>query len=333
MSDDRNLQKAAVLMLSLGEEEAAEVMKNLGPKEMQKLGQAMASMKSVDHTTVESVLNEFIDVASNQSGVGSDSDDYIRSVITKALGEDKAPGLLNRILQDKDSKGIDGLKWMDAQTVADLILNEHPQIIATIMVHLEPDQASEVLTLFTDRLKKDVMLRIATLDGVKPNALKELNDTLAKLLSGNENVNKKQMGGVRAAAEILNFMNTDTEAIIFEGLNEYDADMAQKIMDEMFVFEDIVEIDDKGIQAILKEVQSDQLVVALKGSTDEMKEKIFKNMSSRAGDILKEELENRGPVRLSEVEAMQKEILTVVRRLADSGEITLGGKGAEDQYV
>jgi len=324
--------KSAVLMLALGEDEAAEVMKYLSPREVQKLGTAMAGMNSVGHEQLQEVIDEFLVEADKKSSVALDSDDYIRSVLTKALGDDKASGLLNRILQNKDASGIESLKWMDPQTVAEFIKNEHPQIIATILVHLEPDQASDVLGHFTDRLRQDVMLRIATLDGVKPAALRELNDVLAKLLTGNESLKKQQMGGVRTAAEIMNYMSGENESSVMEGLKSYDEDMAQKILDEMFVFDNILEIDDKGIQVMLREVQSETLIVALKGATIEIREKIFKNMSSRAAEMMKEDLETKGPVRLSEVEAQQKQILQIVRRLADEGQIMLGGKG-DDTFV
>lgn len=332
MSDD-GVMKGAILMLALGEDEASEVMKHLGPREVQKLGAAMATLKSVGHDQVGNVLNQFMLVAGERASIGLDSDEYIRSVLTKALGDDKASGLLSRILQNRDSSGIESLKWMDAQTVADLITKEHPQIIATILVHLEPDQASDILGFFSDRLRQDVMLRIATLDGVKPAALKELNDVLTKLLTGNENLNKKQIGGVKAAAGIMNFMSGDKEATVMSGLKEYDEDMAQKIMDEMFVFDDIIDIDDKGIQVMLREVQSETLITALKGATESMREKVFKNMSSRAAEMLRDDLETKGPVKLSEVEAQQKQILQIIRRLADEGQIMLGGKGGDDQYV
>ena len=332
MSDD-GVMKGAILMLALGEDEASEVMKHLGPREVQKLGAAMATLKSVGHDQVGNVLNQFMLVAGERASIGLDSDEYIRSVLTKALGDDKASGLLSRILQNRDSSGIESLKWMDAQTVADLITKEHPQIIATILVHLEPDQASDILGVFSDGLRQDVMLRIATLDGVKPAALKELNDVLTKLLTGNESLNKKQIGGVKAAAEIMNFMSGDKEATVMSGLKEYDEDMAQKIMDEMFVFDDIIDIDDKGIQVMLREVQSETLITALKGATESMREKVFKNMSSRAAEMLRDDLETKGPVKLSEVEAQQKQILQIIRRLADEGQIMLGGKGGDDQYV
>jgi flagellar motor switch protein FliG len=332
MSDD-GVMRSAILMLALGEDEAAEVMKFLSPKEVQKLGAAMATMKSVANEQVETVVSEFLTEAEQNSGLGLDSDDFIRSVLTKALGEDKASNLLNRILQTKDASGIESLKWMDAPTVAEFIKNEHPQIIATILVHLEPDQASAVIGQFTDRLRQDVMLRIATLDGVKPIALRELNDVMTKLLTGNENIKKQTMGGLKVAAEIMNFMSGDNEASVMEGLKSYDEEMAQKIMDQMFVFDNIMDLDDKGIQVMLKEVQSEMLIVALKGTTQEMKDKIFKNMSSRAAEMMKEDLESKGPVKLSEVEAQQKAILQIVRSLADEGQIMLAGKGDDDQYV
>lgn len=331
MSED-GVMKSAVLMLAIGEDEAAEVMKYLSPKEVQKLGAAMATLKSVGREQVETTVNDFLSIADESSNFGLDSDEYIRSVLTKALG-DKASGVLDRILQNRDSSGIESLKWMDGPTVADLILNEHPQIIATILVHLDPDHASEVLSKFTERLRQDVMLRIATLDGVQPTALKELNDVLSKLLSGNESLKKQSMGGVKVAAEIMNYLNGETEAAVMEGLKNYDEELAQKIMDTMFVFDDIIQIDDKGIQVMLREVQSETLIIALKGTTAEMREKIFKNMSTRAAEMMREDLESKGPVKLSEVEAQQKQMLQIVRRLADEGQIMLGGKGGDDQYV
>lgn len=332
MSDD-GVMKSAVLMLALGENEAAEVMKYLSPKEVQKLGAAMATLKSVGREQVETVVTDFLSLAEQSSDLSLDSDEYIRAVLTKALGTDKASGVLDRILKNRDSSGIESLKWMDAQTVADLVINEHPQIIATILVHLDADHASSILGFFAERLRQDVMLRIATLDGVQPTALKELNDVLAKLLSGNESLKKQSMGGIKVAAEIMNFMNGENEAVLMEGLKSYDEELAQKIMDEMFVFDDIINIDDKGIQTVLREVQSETLIIALKGTTAEMREKIFKNMSSRAAEMMREDLENRGPVKLSDVEAQQKQMLQIVRRLVDEGQIILAGKGGDDEYV
>jgi flagellar motor switch protein FliG len=329
---EAGIHKGAILMLALGEEEAAEVMKYLSPREVQKLGAAMSTMKAVQSEELESVLQDFRSETEQNTSIGLDSDEYIRSVLTRALGEDKASSLLNRILGSRDASGIESLKWMDSASVADLVRNEHPQIIATILVHLERYHACEVLDHFSERLRNDVVLRIATLDGVQPAALRELNEVLTKLLTGNENLKKKPMGGIRAAAEILNFLSGENEQSVMANLKNYDSDMAQKIMDEMFVFENIMDIDDRGIQIILREVQSESLIIALKGSGQDLREKIFKNMSQRAAEMMREDLESKGPVRLSEVEAQQKEILQIVRRLADEGQIMLGANG-EDQYV
>ncbi len=329
---DLGVQKGAILMLALGADEAAEVMRYLGPREVQRLGAAMSSMKAVQAEELETVLEDFRSETEQNTSIGLDSDDYIRDVLTKALGDDKASSLLNRILGARDASGIESLKWMDSQSVAELIRNEHPQIVATILVHLERYHACEVLNFFSERMRNDVVLRIATLDGVQPGALRELNDVLTKLLTGNENLKKKPMGGIRTAAEILNFLGGENEQSVMNNLKNHDPDMAQKIMDEMFVFENIIDIDDRGIQTMLREVQSESLIVALKGAGQDLRDKIFRNMSQRAAEMMREDLESKGPVRLSEVEAQQKEILQIVRRLADEGQIMLGGKG-EDTYV
>jgi flagellar motor switch protein FliG len=327
MSEDGVL-KSAILLMSIGEEEAAEVLKYLGPKEVQKIGMAMAGLDNITREQIQVSLRDFRAEAEERTTLGVGSDSYIRSILTKALG-DKATNLIDRILQGGDTSGIESLKWMDSASVAEMIKNEHPQIIATILVHLDYDQASEILQLFTERLRNDVMLRIATLDGVQPHALRELNDVLTKLLSGSDHIKKSKVGGVKAAAEILNFMGGTVESTVIGNIKEFDEELAQRIQDEMFVFEDIGKIDDRGIQLLLREIQSESLIVALKGATPEMREKIFKNMSQRAAEMLRDDLEAKGPVRLSEVEGEQKEILKIVRRLADEGQIVLGGKGEE----
>ncbi len=328
---DEGIEKSALLLLTLGPDEAAEVLKHLGPREVQKLGMAMASLPSQPRTRVEAVLGE-LDAHSDKGAPIEANEEQIRSMLTKALGDDRAAHIIARIMQGSDTAGIESLKWMDAATAADLIRNEHPQIIATILVHLEFDQAGEILKQFTDRLRNDVLLRIATLDGVQPVALKELNEALTRMLSGTS-VKKAAMGGVRHAAEILNFVGAAAETAVLDNVREYDPDLAQKILDEMFVFENIMDIDDRGIQTLLREIQSDSLVTALKGAAPELREKIFKNMSQRAGEMLREDLEAKGPVRLSEVEAEQKEILKTVRRLAEEGQIMLGGKGGDDAFI
>lgn len=325
---EAGILKSAILLMSIGEEEAAEVLKYLGPKEVQKIGVAMATLDNISRDQIQESLKEFRVEAEERTTLGMGNDNYIRSILTKALG-DKATNLIDRILQGGDTSGIESLKWMDSPSVAEMIKNEHPQIIATILVHLDYDQASEILMHFTERLRNDVMVRIATLDGVQPHALRELNDVLTKLLSGSDHIKKTAKGGVKAAAEILNFMGSAAEGTIIGNIKEFDEELAQKIQDEMFVFEDIGKIDDRGIQLLLREIQSESLIVALKGATAELREKIFKNMSQRAAEMLRDDLEAKGPVRLSEVEGEQKEILKIARRLADEGQIVLGGKGEE----
>jgi flagellar motor switch protein FliG len=328
MADD-GLMNAAILMMSIGEEEASEVFKYLSPKEVQALGETMAKLKMVDSGKVESVLTTFQQTADAQHSLVADTDEYVRTVLNKALGSEKAGFLLDRILQGKDVSGIEGLKWMDAATVAELIRNEHPQIIASILVHLERDQASSILGLLTERVRNDVVLRIATLDGIQPAALKELNEVLTKVLAGSDKLKKTALGGVKTAAEILNFLGSGAETATVESIREYDPDLAQKIMDQMFTFDNVLELDNKAIQLVLREVQGESLVVALKGADAALREKIFKNMSQRAAESLRDDLESKGPVRLSEVEAEQKEILKIVRRLAEEGQIALGGNGGE----
>lgn len=327
------ITKSAILLMTLGEAEAAAVLKYLEPREVQKISTAMVALRNLSREQIADVFDEFHQIASQKTTIGMDSSGYIRNMLTQALGDDKAAGLLDRILHNSDTSGIESLKWMDDAAVADLISGEHPQIIATIMVHLEPDQASSILNLLTERTRNDVMLRIATLDSVQPAALRELNDVLSKLLSGNSSIGKKRLkGGIKTAAEILNFVGTTNEAAIIENVRGLDPELAQKIMDQMFVFDNLIDIDDRGIQMILREIQSESLIVALKGASEEIREKIFKNMSQRASEMLREDLEAKGPVKLSEVEAEQKEILKVARRLADEGQISLGAKG-EEAYV
>lgn len=329
---DIGINKSAILLLTLGEAEAASVLKYLEPREVQKISSAMVALKNLTREQIVNVFGEFHQLASEKTTFGMDSSGYIRTMLNSALGDDKAAGLLDRIMHNSDTSGIEGLKWMDPVAVAELVCNEHPQIIAAILVHLEADQAATILGHLTERTRNDVLLRIATLDGVQPTALRELNDVLTKLMTGNAFTKKRIKGGVRTAAGILNFMGSALEGTIIEAMRDYDAELAQKIIDEMFVFENLLEVDDRGIQLILREVQSESLIVALKGASEELREKILKNMSQRAGEMLREDLEAKGPVKISEVEAEQKEILKIVRRMSDEGLVALGGKG-EEAYV
>lgn len=330
--DDDGIQKSAILLMSLGEEEASAVFKHLTPKEAQKIGAAMATLNNVNRDRIHDVLKEFISQTTEKTALGHDANEYIRRVLIKALGNEKAANLIDRILHGGDTSGIESLKWMDPTSVSELIKNEHPQIIATILVHLERDQASKILNLFTERLRNDTLLRIATLDSIQPAALRELNDVLVNLLSGSNNIRKSPMGGIKAAAEILNLMPSALESNVIENIKQFDSDFAQRIMDEMFVFDNLIDIDDHGIQLLLREVQSESLIIALKGAQEDLRNKIFKNMSKRAAEMLKEDLEAKGPVRVSEVEAEQKQILKIARQLADDGQIVLGGAG-EDGFI
>ena len=330
--DDQGLEDAAILLMSLGEEQAAEVFKHLEPKEVQRLGETIARMKSITRERVDAVLEKFTEQASEQSLLVADNDEYVRTVLRRALGDEKANLLIDRILQGSDVSGIESLKWMDAVSVSELLRNEHPQIVAAILVHLDYEQASGVLRCFPERQRNEVLVRIATLDGIQPAALKDLNEVMSKVLAGGDKMRKATLGGVKTAAEILNMLGTSLETSVLDFIREADNDLAQKIMDNMFTFDDLEKVDDKGIQVLMKEVQSESLVVALKGASPELREKIFRNMSSRAAETLREDLESRGPVRLSEVEAEQKEMLKIVRRLAEEGQVVLSG-GSDDEYV
>ena len=330
--DDQGLNDAAVFLMSLGEEEASEVFKHFSPKEVQKLGEAIARMRSVSHDKVNEVVLKFTNAAAAQSLLVSDTSDYVRSVLRRALGDDKASLLIDRILQGGDVSGIESLKWMDPLSVAELLRNEHPQIIAAILVQLDYEQAAAVLKQFTDRQRSEVMLRVATLEGIQPVALKDLNEVLFKVLAGGDKIRKTSLGGVKTAAEIINLLGSNIESSVLESIGSHDPELAQKIMDKMFVFEHMTKLDDRSIQVVLREVASETLIVALKGASAELMNKFLNNMSKRASAALKEDLEARGPMRLSEVEAQQKEILKTVRRLSDEGQIVIGG-GGDDAFV
>ena len=330
--DDRGLNDAAILLVSLGEEEAAEVFKHLTPKEVQKLGETIARMRGVTREKVDFVIDRFTSDAASQSLLVDDASDYVRSVLKRALGDDKAALLIDRIMQGGDISGIESLKWMDPLSVAELLRGEHPQIVAAILVHLEYEQAAAVLMQFPDRARSEVMLRVATLEGIQPTALKDLNEVLFKVLAGGDKVRKTSLGGVKTAAEMLNQMGGNADVAVLDTIRNYDPELAQKIMDKMFVFDDLVKLDDRSVQLVLREVVSETLIVALKGGSMEVRDKILANMSMRAAESLREDLDGRGPMRLSEVEAQQKEILKVVRRLVEEGQVTISS-GAEDSYV
>jgi len=330
--DDVGLEDSAILLMSLGEEHAAEVFKHLSPKEVQRLGETIAKTKSVARVRFDAVADRFHTATADQSMLVVDTDEYVKAVLRKALGDDKANMLIDRILQGSDVSGIESLKWMDSVSIAELLRNEHPQIVAAILVHLEFDQVADILKLFPERPRNEVMIRIATLDGIQPAALKDLNEVLSRVLAGGDRARKSTMGGPKTAAEIINMMGSTVETSVLDYIREADHDLAQGIMDNMFTFDDLLKIDDRGLQALLKEVQGESLIIALKGASSELRDKMFRNMSSRAAETLREDLESRGPVRLSEVESEQKEMLKIVRRLTEEGQIVLAS-GGDEQFV
>ncbi|MGH8506030.1 MAG: flagellar motor switch protein FliG [Stenotrophobium sp.] len=322
-------ERAAILLMSLGESEAAEVLKHMGAKDVQKVGQAMAVLSNVSRERATTVMEHFVAEMESQTSLGVGADDYVRRVLVGALGEDKASGLIDRILLGRNSKGLEALKWMETRAVADLVRNEHPQIVAIVLSYLDPDQAAEVLPLLPERMRSDVLMRIARLDGIQPTALRELDEIMEKQFSGGSNIKSSSVGGIKVAANILNLMDSTVEQLIIGKIGEIDAELGAQIQDLMFVFDDLGTVDDKGIQALLREVSPETLGMALKGAEPRVKDKITSNMSKRAAEILLEDMEAKGPARLSDVEAAQKEVLAVARRLAEAGELVLGGKGEE----
>ncbi|MBT00664.1 MAG: flagellar motor switch protein FliG [Oceanospirillaceae bacterium] len=329
MSELSDIEKAAILLISLGESDAAEVLKHLGPKEVQRIGEAMTKLDNVPQSRVESVVTDFLGVVGDQTGIGINNDRYIKAMLNQALGEEKAKTLIDRILMTTNTSGLDTLRWMEPRQVAEILRYEHPQIQAVVVAYLDPDQAASVLSFFDDKVRIELVMRIAALDRIQPQALQELNDMLETQFTGTRTSQTTTLGGVRQTADIMNYLESTIEAELMDAIKDTDENLAQEIQDLMFVFDNLLDVDDRSIQVILREISTDVLVVALKGADTALQEKIFKNMSKRAAELLRDDLEAKGPVRVSEVEGAQKEILSVARRLADEGEIVLGG-GGED---
>ncbi len=324
------VEKAAVLLLSLSEEDAAQILKHLEPKEVQKVGMAMASIDDFSQAKITAIHKLFIDDIQSFSTIGFQSTEFVRKALTAALGEDKAGNLIEQIVMGSGAKGLDSLKWMDSKQVANIIRNEHPQIQTIVLAYLEPEQSAEIMNQFSEKVRLDLMMRIANLEEVQPAALQELNEIMEKQFAGQAGAQAAKMGGLKAAADIMNYLDTNIEGQLMDAIREHDEEMSQQIQDLMFVFDNLADVDDRGIQAILREVQQDILLPAIKGADESLKEKIMANMSKRAAEMLQDDLEAMGPIRISEVEAAQKEVLSVARRLADAGEIMLGGGGGEE---
>ena len=329
---DAGLRKSAILLMSLGEEGAGSVLQHLSQTEVEAISVAMSKLTQVKREEVSTILEEFRLETEQYSAIHLDSGNYLRTVLNKALGSNRAADVLENIFHSSDSaSGLERLNQLEASEVVELIGDEHPQIIATLLVHMDRAKAAGVLEQMPERMRHDAIMRVATFGGVQPAALKELTDVLSGMLSG-EGVKRSRLGGVRAAAEIVNLMSSTNEDGVVKYVRLQDETLAQKMVDEMFLFENLLEVEDKGIQLLLKEVESESLIIALKGAPQELRDKFLKNMSTRAAEMLREDIEIRGPVRVSQVEAEQKSILQIVRRLADSGQIVLGGQG-NDAYV
>jgi flagellar motor switch protein FliG len=321
-------QRAAILLMSLSEQEAANVLKQLDAREVQKLGVAMAELKQITREQMTSVLDNFIGTLDGTANVASGSPDYVRRVLTQAVGKQKTDMLLDRVSSGQTGQGIEALRWMDAKAVAQIISSEHPQIAAIVLSHLEPEQSAGVLPLLTEEMRTEVLMRIASLNEVPQSALTELDQLVEKQANVAPPSPLRRIGGARTVADILNAMERDKSGEELGKIEKADTEMHQTIKDLLFVFENLMDIEDRGIQALLREVGSDTLAIALRGAEPEVQEKILKNMSKRAAEILKDDMEARGPVKLADVEAAQKEIVTIAQRLADEGTISLGGKGA-----
>jgi flagellar motor switch protein FliG len=325
------VEQAAILLLTLGEQEAAQVLKHLGARDVQRVGSAMAQLPGISRDEVTAVLSNFSSAVEEHTSFGVDSDEYVRKVLNEALGSDKAGGVIDRILGGRNSRGLETLKWMEPRAVAEMLRFEHPQIVSIVLSYLDADQAAQVLTGLPEMLRADVIMRIAMLEGIHPSALNELDEVLERQFTGSKGAKSSGFGGPKVAAEILNLAGA-AEAKIIEEITKSDATLSQTIQDLMFVFEDLGAVDDRGMQELLREIPGDKLIIAMKATDEDLKQKFFKNMSERAAQMLKDDLEAKGPVRLSEVEAAQKEILLTARRLAEEGRLSLGGKGGEE-YV
>ena len=324
-------QRAAVLMLLLGEQQASEIIRYLNPKEVQALGGAMVAVADLSQEAVNVVLDEFVATLKKQTSLGLGTGDYVEKVFKRALGEDKAASVLSRIMPGQGSKGLEILKWMDARSIADMIRNEHPQVIAIILSVLEYDVAADVMGFLPADARPEIVQRIASLETVQPSAMEELEAIMLKQFSSNTSAKSSSFGGVKAAAKIMNFVKVELEPGIMGGLAKLDADLLQRIQDNMFTFENLTGVDNRGIQTLMRNVEPDLLMVALKGATDVVKSKFFDNMSARARVMFIDDMEAKGPIRLADVEQAQKSVMRIARKLADAGELVLAGSG--DDFV
>jgi len=326
-SEFQTVENAAILLMSLGEDHAAQILRHMEPKEVQMIGSAMSTLQNINKEQMDGALSGFMEDVQDETGLTMGSDQYIKKLLVQALGKDKASSVIERILMGGNTSGLDTLKWMEPLAVADIIRFEHPQVQAIVLAYLDSDQAASVLALFDEKDRLGLIVRISKLETVQPTALEELNEIIERQVKTGNTTQQTSLGGTKTAANIINAIDSTIESKLLEELSSTDEELSTKIQDLMFIFDNLIDVDDRGIQALLREVSSDELIIALKGADEMVQEKIFGNMSKRAAELLKDDLEAKGPVRLSEVEASQKAILMVARRLAESGEIQLGSGG------
>lgn len=324
-------QRAAVLMLLLGEQQASEILRYLNPKEVQVLGGAMVSVAELSQEAVNFVLDDFVAMLKRQTSLGLGTGDYVEKVFKRALGEDKAASVLSRVMPGQGSKGLDILRWMDARSIADMIRNEHPQVTAIILSVLEYDVAADVLNYLPNDVRPEIIQRVASLETVQPSAMEELESIMQKQFASSSSAKSSSFGGVKAAAKIMNFVKVDLESAIMRGLGKIDADMMQRIQDNMFMFENLSGVDNRAIQTLMRNVEPDMLMTALKGAPEFVRDKFFSNMSQRARLMFIDDMEAKGPLRVTDVEEAQKNVMRIARRLSDQGELVLAGRG--DDFV
>lgn len=324
------IERAAILLLGMGEKNAAEVLKLLEPRQVQKVGLIISELENVSKNKIQTVLSEFTKAIEEQSSLTIDAENYFRNVLIEALGEEKAQPIIDRIFVNDRYSGLNRLKWLDGRMIADVIRNEHPQIIATILIHLDSEQCADVVSHFSPERRAEALLRMCTIDTVKPEAISELSRVIEKQLTGQTLSKSSSVGGVKAVADVINFLEGTVEEEVLQRIESFDSELCDKIKDKMFVFENLVDMDNRSLQTLLREVTPELLLLALKGTTEQIKEKIFANMSKRAADLLRDDLEMQGPVKVSDVEKSQRDILSTARALAEEGKIALGNKGGEE---
>mgnify|MGYP001173568899 FL=1 len=319
--------RAAVIMLLLGEQQAADVIRFMSPREVNAVGTAMVGVADLSQDLVNLVLDDFVSTIKTQTNLGLGTPGYVENVFRRALGDEKAATVLGKIMPPASSKGLEILQWMDAKSIGEMVSKEHPQVIAIILSVLEHDIAAQVLGYIPDTKRAEIIQRVASLDTVQPSAMAELEGIMAEQFTNSSSAKAASLGGVETAAQIMNFANVAIESSVMLGVSNLDQELASLIQDKMLTFENMAEIDNRGMQTMLRSIEQDMLMSALRGADEVTKDKFLSNMSERARDLLVDDMEAKGPIRVSEVEAAQKGIMQIARKLSDDGEIMLAGAG------